>query len=571
MKKMLWKILPVLFVLAVIQSCDEPIVVDESIDEMEMELKSASVEKTSYIVVLNDAELNDELSKLKGYEKRQNAVKAKSVKILKRAEITDEELGYVYGTALKGFSVKIPPGQLKKLQNDASVVSVEESKVISLIQPKSITIKGDVVAYAQTTPWGIARVNGGVSGLGKTAWIIDSGIDLDHPDLTVDASKGAYFVSRVSSADDDNGHGSHCAGIVAAKDNGEGVIGVAAGATVVPVKVLDRRGNGTTDGVIAGIDWVAGHAGSNDVANMSLGGGISTTLDAAVLAASNTCKFVLAAGNESDDADSHSPARVNGSNIYTISAMEEGDLWAYYSNYGNPPVDYCAPGSSIYSTYKSGGYATMSGTSMAAPHVTGILLLGAIQADGVVMNDPDNVDDPIATVSGGTAVNQAPTADFSFDATNLEVNFSDTSYDSDGSITTWNWDFGEGGTSTTQNPTYTYASSGTYTVELMVTDNDGATDSYSANVTVSDEEPPVGDDIIITATGSKVRGTRYITVTWSGANGGDVDIKLNGITEITTNNDGSETLNLGRVSGTFVVSVCETDGSACSNEVTVTI
>jgi subtilisin family serine protease len=103
----------------------------------------------------------------------------------------------------------------------------------------------------------------------------------------------------------------------------------------------------------------------------------------------------LAAGNESDDANNHSPARANHANIYTISACGTGDIWASFSNYGNPPIDYCAPGVSIYSTYKSGGYTTMSGTSMAAPHACGVLLLGTAKADGNVIGDPDGNPDPI--------------------------------------------------------------------------------------------------------------------------------------------------------------------------------
>jgi subtilisin family serine protease len=115
-----------------------------------------------------------------------------------------------------------------------------------------------------------------------------------------------------------------------------------------------------------------------------------------VLKASAVVKFALAAGNETDNANNHSPARVNGPNIYTISAMGTGDLWASFSNYGNPPVDYCAPGVSILSTYKGGGYATLSGTSMATPHFVGLLLLGNIVTNGKVLNDPDGVADPIA-------------------------------------------------------------------------------------------------------------------------------------------------------------------------------
>jgi len=358
-------------------------------DEEFVSLKSASV-AGKFIVVLNE-----EVSISKAdLQTRKVKVQEKAVDLLKKYEIAGE-IEEVYETALQGFTVKMAPGQAKKLGDDLGVKSIEADQIIAL-SPIEAFGKPTPNPVAQSIPWGITRVGGGVSGVGKTAWIIDSGVDLDHPDLTVDTSRSRTFLGGTSTPDDQNGHGTHVAGTIAAKNNTIGVVGVAAGATVVSVRVLDRRGSGTTSGVIAGVNYVAANA-VGDVANMSLGGGVSTALDAAVLAASNAgVKFSLAAGNESDNATNHSPARVNGANIYTISAMGTGDLWAYYSNYGNPPVDFCAPGSSIYSTYKGGGYATLSGTSMAAPHVAGILLLGPVRTDSNVLNDPDGNADPIA-------------------------------------------------------------------------------------------------------------------------------------------------------------------------------
>jgi subtilisin family serine protease len=301
----------------------------------------------------------------------------------------------IYDVALSGFAAKVPADKVEALSKDPQVDFVEQDRVISL---PSVSLDLDALSKtdAQTIPWGITRVNGGATYTGNgVAWIIDTGVDFTHPDLTVDQSHSKNFVNTRKTANDDNGHGSHVAGIISAKNNTIGVIGVAAGATVVAVKVLNSAGSGTTSGVIAGVNYVAANGAGGDVANMSLGGGVSQSLDNAVLNASKVVKFCLAAGNEGTNANNSSPARVNGSNIYTISAFAQSGAFASWSNYGNPPVDYSEPGASIYSTYKGGKYATMSGTSMAAPHAAGILLLGNIKTGGTVKGDPDGNPDPI--------------------------------------------------------------------------------------------------------------------------------------------------------------------------------
>ena len=149
----------------------------------------------------------------------------------------------------------------------------------------------------------------------------------------------------------------------------------------------------------AGVDYVGANGRPGDVANMSLGGGAFRALDDAVLQASqNGVLFALAAGNNSGNAALNSPARVNGANIFTISAMDRYDAWASFSNFGNPPVDYCMPGVSINSTWIGDGYRTISGTSMATPHMAGVLLLRgqAFTTSGTVRNDPDGIADRIA-------------------------------------------------------------------------------------------------------------------------------------------------------------------------------
>ncbi|VBB43372.1 Peptidase S8 and S53 subtilisin kexin sedolisin [uncultured Paludibacter sp.] len=304
---------------------------------------------------------------------------------------------FTYSNAIKGVALELTESEAVKLAESTSVKGVYPDMMVNFGLPEvSITGK-PTPAPAQSIPWGITRIGGSSDGTGKTAWIIDTGIDLDHPDLNVDQTRGKNFINTSATPDDDNGHGTHCAGIVAALNNSIGVVGVAAGATVVPVKVLDKRGSGAYSVIIAGLDYVATNAKAGDAANMSLGGSAYQPIDDAVLnLAAKGIKIALAAGNESQNANNCSPARVNGTNIYTVSAMGTGDLWASYSNYANPPIDFCAPGSSIYSTYKGGTYATLSGTSMATPHVCGLLLLGNIQTDGYVKNDPDGNADPIA-------------------------------------------------------------------------------------------------------------------------------------------------------------------------------
>jgi len=399
MKKLLFKLVALIFVLALVNACNDSLVPD---DTESLDLKSADLTKNSYIVVLQDAELDQDISALKGYEKKQDAMKSVSANILKRAGITDGELGHVFGTAIKGFSVKIAPGQLKKLENDPSVKYIQEDRIISLGKPDVKTNKKPVpTPPAQTTPWGIARVNGGSTYTGSNvAWIVDTGIDTDHPDLNVDIDRSRTFVTteRKPTVEDLNGHGTHVSGTIAAKNDDIGVVGVAAGATVISCRVLDRSGSGSFSWSVAALDYIAEVGSAGDVVNMSLGPSspyIDPAVDAAVQAVAGLgIKISIAAGNESDDCSLYSPAHNEGTNIYTISACDVNDNWAYFSNYG-APVDFCEPGYSIYSTYLDGGYATLSGTSMAAPHAAGILLLGNITTDGYVSGDPDGNPDPI--------------------------------------------------------------------------------------------------------------------------------------------------------------------------------
>lgn len=309
---------------------------------------------------------------------------------------------HTYQNSIKGFTVNMPcHAAANAFGNDASIARMEPDGLVTATRGKP---GGGGGSNGQVTPYGVTRVGGPVDGSNYTAWVLDSGIDLDHPDLNVDASRGFSSICKGStcSMDDQNGHGTHVAGTIAALDNDIDVVGVAAGATVIPVRVLDRRGSGSWSGVLAGIDHVAANASPGDCANMSLGGGANQTLDDAVVAAAQQSGafFVLAAGNDGDHADNHSPARANGNGVFTISATDSNDVMASWSNFGNPPVDYAAPGVGILSTASGGGTTTMSGTSMASPAACAVIMMrnGNPSTSGFAVGDPDGNPDPIVSL-----------------------------------------------------------------------------------------------------------------------------------------------------------------------------
>ncbi len=288
------------------------------------------------------------------------------------------------GPGAVGDSVTIPV---------MSIRSEDGHTVKSALNYGTVMASMDNQMSVQCSPWGINRVNGGESGAGKRAWIIDSGVDTLHPDLNVNTALSVTFYPGTTSPQDERGHGSHVAGIVAAIDNAYGVKGVASGAEIVAVRVFPASGSSSVSIIIAGVNYVAANAALADVANMSLGGPYSMAEDSAVIAASANCRFVLSAGNDSHDANNNSPARVNGPNIYTVSAMDINDNFASFSNYSNPPIDYCEPGVDVLSCDLNGTYSFKNGTSMAAPHLTGLLLLGDVCSFSSVQGDPDGTPD----------------------------------------------------------------------------------------------------------------------------------------------------------------------------------
>ena len=270
---------------------------------------------------------------------------------------------HIWGTALHGYAAVIPNERVAQVRSDANV--------------SYVVADGEASVQAQTLPWGIDKIdadqsstlagNGSGSITNVDAYVIDTGID-SHPDLNVVGwTQFAGGPSR-----DCNGHGTHVAGTIGAKDDTNGVVGVAPGIRLHPVKVLNCAGSGSWSDIISGINYVAGTSARPAVANMSLGGPQNTAVDNAVRGAVDKgVFFAVAAGNDGGLACSHSPAAAGSkAGLVTVAATDSSDAEASWSNYGSC-VNIWAPGVSIYSTYKGGGYTTLSGTSMASPHVAG--------------------------------------------------------------------------------------------------------------------------------------------------------------------------------------------------------
>lgn len=303
-----------------------------------------------------------------------------AAQVLGDAGVPSNRVESHYTEIFYGFALRLAPDELRRLLKHPSVLLIEQDMEVRL---PDIRVEEDgILSRAQNLPCGIINAGGPADGSGssKWCWIVDTGIDLDHPDLNV-VTNSTYAKSFVGGSPDDcHGHGTHCAGIAAAKDNTVGVVGVSSGAPVVPVRVLNCKGSGTSSKILNGLNHVASYDEPGDVVNISLGGywGSNCSSQSSYVTAltnmSNAgTRIAIAAGNSSANSALYTPACINAGNIHTAASMTCAKAWSSFSNYGVPPIDWIATGSSVYSTYKNGQYATMSGTSMAAPHLTGIM------------------------------------------------------------------------------------------------------------------------------------------------------------------------------------------------------
>lgn len=307
----------------------------------------------------------------------------------------------LYRSGLRGFALRTTEAEAQSIAREQpDVAFVEKDAIVSTDDTITPLPAAEARARASTqlTPWGVTRVGACIRGscnmpawvAKPRVWVLDTGI-APHPDLTIDWSRA--FSSVGEGGVDHRGHGTHVAGTIAAKNNDFGVVGVAPGATLVPVQVISKDNTGSIAGIIAGIDHVVaqrlrcarsiGCEPQKWVVNMSLTLPASRALDSAVLSASMLgIRFAIAAGNDARPAIRFSPGHVSAPGVFTVSAScgppsprcpHGKDSLTTFSNYGNPPVVVAAPGDLLLSTIPGGGYGVGFGTSMASPHVAGLL------------------------------------------------------------------------------------------------------------------------------------------------------------------------------------------------------
>jgi subtilisin family serine protease len=491
--------LALLFIPAFLAACqDAPAPMATAADAPALNRAGGEAVPGQYIVVFNDG-----VADAPGLARRMVAAEGGT-------------LLHTYQHSIRGFSARLSASAAEALARNPSVAYVEQDQVVSI---------GSTTQTNAT--WGIDRVDQrdlplsttytyANTGAGVRAYILDTGIRYSHVEFAPGRATFG-FDAFGGDGNDCNGHGTHVAGTV-----GGTLYGVAKGASLVAVRVLDCRGSGTTGGVIAGVDWVTANHVKPAVANMSLGGGASTALDDAVRASvAAGVTYSLAAGNgdflgRPQDACNSSPARV--AEGLTVGSTTSTDNESSFSNYGTC-VNVLAPGSSITSAWYQSDTETrtISGTSMAAPHVAGAAALYLNENPGATPAQVGKALIDNATIGRITLHSRS-------------------------------------------------TSGGTPNRLVYTAFVGGGGDPGDPGDPV---EPPPADGIALSANAYKVKGFQQVDLSWAGASGSSVDVYRDGSKIATTANSGAYTDELGvKGSGSYVYRVCEAGTSTCSGNVT---
>jgi PKD repeat protein len=417
---------------------------------------------------------------------------------------------HVYQTAIRGFAARLPDAAIEALRRHPSVAYVEPNRW------------GGIVTTQTNAVWGLDRIDQddlplsttytyNSDGTGVTAYVLDTGIRLTHNEFggraayIPNGSSGDFVNDGRGNASDCNGHGTHVAGTL-----GGTTFGVAKNVQIRAGRVVNCQGGGTVAMAIAGIDWISTNGQKPGVVNMSLGyGNVQSMRDAVENSISTGFSYAVAAGNGDFfgtplNACQESPA--GAPNAMTTGATTSNDAEASFSNYGTC-VDILAPGVGVQSAWYTSNTATntISGTSMASPHVAGVI---ALYLDANPGHSPAQVSNALRnnavlntinlhtrsqnngtanrflnmTFIGGGGGPVAPVANLVFSCAGRLCSFDDESTDADGRIVSWAWTFGDGTSSTERSPNHTFAATGTYSVKVTVTDDDGQTASKTVQV-----------------------------------------------------------------------------------------